>query len=69
MTAVADSWKMSLARQAARMWLTTISVVLDSIWRSRSRVRGKNLLRLTTKRVMVSVVDLALVKECRGFTC
>ena len=69
MTAVAGSCKMSLVRQAAKVWLTTISVVLDSTWRVRSRIRGRNLPRPTTKRVRVSFVGLALVKECRGFTC
>jgi hypothetical protein len=68
MTAVADSWKMSLAHQAAIMWLTTISVALDSTWRMRTRVRGQNLPRLTTRRVRDSIVDLALAKECR-FKC
>jgi hypothetical protein len=60
---------MSLAHQTAKMWLTTISVALESTWRLRSRVRGQNLPRLKTKRVRVSIVSLALAKECRGFTC
>lgn len=69
MRAGADFSKILLSLQAAKVWRMNILVVMNSTLRMRTRKRSKNLVGFATKRIMDSVVGIAVVMERRRATC